>query len=623
MIVADSAGQGKVLRPYQQDLLERLVAAPAPAMCQAPTGAGKTEIGCALVQAMDAPALVIVHRRELVEQWQLRLAQWGVEDSALVKTIQSMIRVKTHPTYGRKLVVLDEAHRYHDGAGKWAYWAREAGKAEDTRVYGLTATPYRLSRKEGFDKTWRSLTLGPSIPELVEQGALARTIVRTHPLIKGFGKDKGDYSTSATMSQLKMPVFTEAGVEWLVESGMRKALVYAVSRQHAENVTRALNDRGYAAAALLDNTEGGNAEARARIVQAFRDGELRALVNVAILTEGFDVPDADAVLMLRPTMSLGLYLQMAGRAMRPKPDGGYGYILDCTDNSERFEHPLMSELHWTLAPQGSGVAAPAPTKTCKECKAVNHAAVHNCDACGYAFGKQCGQCGRFRSWKDWRDVIQHCARCEKLRQSALAKAADRMTAWAERTDWLRRRREARTTERILRDIREKQATERMLRQEVGKQLHRLRMLEAYKEAERYENDRQAAIARTRERRLERERKAARDTEESDWAKAHPRKFVDAGIWRYPIDGTASFRSDRAQGDITIKLNAERTKAVLKSPDGWSAADVRRAARATMATIRNVHNTRDGVVFQTFPKVAEDDASNIALALCGYAATPTG
>ena len=101
-------------------------------------------------------------------------------------------------------------------------------------------------------------------------------------------------------------------------------MVYAVSVRHAQNLVAMFSDAGVPTGVLLGDTP--TAE-RSRLLHEFQDGTIKALVNVAVATEGFDLPDAACVMLTRPTMSLSLYLQMVGRGLRPKQDDGDCVIL--------------------------------------------------------------------------------------------------------------------------------------------------------------------------------------------------------------------------------------------------------------------------------------------------------
>ena len=140
---------------------------------------------------------------------------------------------------------------------------------------------------------------------------------------------------------------------------------------------------------------------RAALIAAFKRGILKVLVNVAVATEGFDLPDASCVIITRPTKSLTLYLQMVGRGLRPKEDNGNCLILDLAANSEL--HGLPEDDHeWSLEPRAAqDDVGDAVTVWCDKCSTVSPAASHNCRNCGAPFGKDCSRCGTWRAWKRW------------------------------------------------------------------------------------------------------------------------------------------------------------------------------------------------------------------------------
>ncbi len=119
---------------------------------------------------------------------------------------------------------------------------------------------------------------------------------------------------------------------------------------------------------------------RARAIESFGNGTLRVLVNVAVATEGFDLPDASCVVITRPTMSLALYLQMVGRGLRPTTGGENWLILDLADNAEIHGLP-GDERQWSLAPRGNNVGSDAPVIRCEKCDGVSLAASHFCVYC--------------------------------------------------------------------------------------------------------------------------------------------------------------------------------------------------------------------------------------------------
>ena len=151
-----------------------------------------------------------------------------------------------------------------------------------------------------------------------------------------------------------------------------------MSVKHAQNLVSVFNDSGIPAGALLGDTPD---DERARLIAQFKDGIIKALVNVAVVTEGFDLPDAACVVLTRPTMSLSLYLQMVGRGLRPKQDDGDCIILDLAGNS--FRHGLPEEdREWSLQPQGAQTPGECSLVRCPRCECLSPASSHQCNHCG-------------------------------------------------------------------------------------------------------------------------------------------------------------------------------------------------------------------------------------------------
>lgn len=322
------------------------------------------------------------------------------------------IRRQVWGRYGAgDLLIIDEAH--HAAAPGWE---RAIGQWPGPAL-GMTATPWRLSETEGFDHLFGGLECGPQVAELQELGALCRSRVLLPPpeqRIAGGIVDRatGDYTEAGIAeANIAHPEIMTAGALafWQrfgrdAAGGGRPTIAYAVSVEHARNLAAVFQDAGAAAAVLLGDT--GRAERDAAIA-GFRDGSITVLVNVLVATEGFDLPDAACIIIARPTMSLALYLQMAGRGLRPKEDGGDCIILDLAGDSVRHGLPEAARV-WSLAPRGrrDGVGDP-PAVWCEKCFTASHAASHNCGQCGTPFGKDCGRCGQWRVWRWWQ-YETHC-----------------------------------------------------------------------------------------------------------------------------------------------------------------------------------------------------------------------
>ena len=421
------------LRPYQQALLRQSQDALAESptvrlMLQLPTGGGKTVIAGALLSNWlqdGRKAVWLTHRKELAEQTCRMLTDAGVsaitnvnwtpgEDApamaggAVILMAQTVgrrnARREVWNRYGaRDLLVIDEAH--HAAAPGW----ERAMRQWPGPIVGMTATPWRLSEREGFDHLFDALLCGPQSADLqaLDSPALCRAQVFIPPqeerVAAGDVNRTGDYSESGIeQANRDRPDVLTAGALafWMKHAHDRPTIAYAVSVDHAHNLAAVFNEAGIVAAVILGDS---SREQRDAAIAAFRAGDIRVLVNVIVATEGFDLPDASCVIIARPTMSLALYLQMVGRGLRPKPDGGDCLILDLAANA--VTHGLPEDYReWSLEPRGTQSSGEAPVVCCPVpwCEAVSPAASHNCRVCGHAFGKDCDRCGRWRAHKRWQ-----------------------------------------------------------------------------------------------------------------------------------------------------------------------------------------------------------------------------
>ena len=154
-------------------------------------------------------------------------------------------------------------------------------------------------------------------------------------------------------------------------------LIFASGVKHAQHVQRVLGEMGHECGFVCGETLPFE---RGETLQRFKDGDLKYLVNVNVLTTGFDAPNIDCVALLRPTNSPGLYYQMVGRGFRLHPSKDNCLVLDFGGNILR--HGPVDALQVDNRDSGSGEA---PAKECPECQAVIHAAYATCPECGYEF----------------------------------------------------------------------------------------------------------------------------------------------------------------------------------------------------------------------------------------------
>lgn len=422
------------LRPYQLCLLRQVrnalsADAKARVMMQLPTGGGKTIIaGALLIEWLrdGRKAVWLTHRKELAEQTCRMLTDahisavtdvnWTPGTGApamsqgvvilMAQTVGRRIEKKeVWDKYGADdLMVIDEAH--HSAAEGW----ERAMRQWPGRIVGMTATPWRLSKKEGFDHLFGDLICGPQVSELQNDNWLchAKTLLPSpEQRINGGVVDHiGEYTESGIkLANQDRPNVMTAGVLgfWQKHAGNRPTIVYAVSVDHAHNLSDVFKDASIPAAIILGNSD---RKERDKAIADFRTGDIKILINIIVATEGFDLPDASCIVIARPTKSLSLYLQMVGRGLRPKDENGNCLILDLAANSKL--HGLSEEPRkWSLGPRGTQSEGESPIVWCQECEAVSHATNHNCWNCGNAFGKDCGRCGKWRGWKRWQ-FETHC-----------------------------------------------------------------------------------------------------------------------------------------------------------------------------------------------------------------------
>ena len=413
------------LRPYQQDLLQQaekaLIEPTARVMLQLPTGGGKTRIAAELLAGWllnGSKAAWLTHRRELSAQtrdvlnvngvWAANTLEWEFHDlapsksGAVVVLMAQTVSRRNHfegvwDEYGPEdLLIIDEAH--HATASGW----ERAIHQWPGRVIGLTATPWRLEKNLGFDHLFDHLIPGPQIKDLQSKGWLADAQVLQldddELMLGGIPARDGDYRNEEIerLSRTRH-VWTGGALEyWKKHAEGRQTIVYAVSKRHAEILAEVFNNAGVPAAVILGDTPG---KERDWVINQFKNKNLRVLVNVAVATEGIDLPDASCIVLARPTMSLALYLQMVGRGLRPKHDGGDCLILDLAGNAKRHKLP-EHEHRWSLERRGTQGEGDAPEVRCPDCERVSPASSHNCRYCANPFGKTCEGC-KWRPWNRW------------------------------------------------------------------------------------------------------------------------------------------------------------------------------------------------------------------------------
>ncbi len=386
------------------------------------TGGGKSVIASDIVldgfHANEQQG-VIAHRNELVGQMSIHIANRGIPHRIIgsTKTVTQITR-QHRKKFGRSFVnpsartavigvdtlvaraeelrnwarqtdkwIIDEAHHVLR-ANKW-------GKAVEmfpnARGLGITATPLRADGRglgREFDGVFDTMCVGLEMRPLIELGALADfEIVCPKSDIhveESETSASGDWSNVKLRAAAKKSHITGDVLNAYCQYAFGKqAIVFATDVETAGEIAAKFNAVGIRAASLSAQTD---ETVREKYVEEFKSGILTVLVNVDLFDEGFDVPACEVVIMARPTMSLGKYRQMVGRALRVMLGKRYGLIIDLVSNVIRHGLPDRV-ISWALArrdKQGRQEIDPdeIPLKVCKHCTKPFERFLTKCPHCG-------------------------------------------------------------------------------------------------------------------------------------------------------------------------------------------------------------------------------------------------
>ena len=383
------------LRPYQQSGVNALRAAFADC-ARAPlyvlsTGAGKTVIFCYIAHhaaAIGTRVIIGVHRRELLRQTSDALAGMEVAhgliapgdlptaDLIQVASVQTLVRRQN--IQAPDLIIYDEGH--HATAGTWEKITDRYLKA---RTLGVTATPCRMDGK-GLGHVYDRLIEGPTMRELIEGGYLVEPEVWAPATVdlSGVRTRMGDFKRDELNKAMDKRQITGNAVEHYARHCDRKpAICFCVSVAHAEHVAAEFRACGYNAASVDGKMDKAT---RDDLIASLGDGRLHVLCSCDLISEGLDIPVVEAAILLRPTKSLGLYMQQVGRCLRPAPGKKRAIILDHVDNTARHGFPQQRRL-WSL---DKGVVKEEEDgrdlRVCHECHLV-HEWAEVCPNCGFVY----------------------------------------------------------------------------------------------------------------------------------------------------------------------------------------------------------------------------------------------
>jgi DNA repair protein RadD len=375
-----------------------------------PTGAGKSHVVAALCKDAvtnwpETRILMLTHVKELIEQNAEKMRQhWpnapmGIYSASLGQKIlgepitfagiQSIIR-RVHEVGHVDLIIIDECHLVsHKDEGSYRTLINTLREINPRlRVIGLTATPYRLGHgliTEGPTAIFDGLIEPVTIEELIALGHLAPLRSKhtdSELSTEGVHTRGGEYIES----ELQAAVNTADNNTAIVRETFRRAdlrehwLFFCAGVEHAEAMAQCLRDHGVTAQCV----HGGTAKTRREeILNAFKAGEILALTNANVLTTGFDYPDIDLIVFARPTKSKSLYVQMAGRGLRPKSHTDHCLVLDFA-GLVAMHGPITDTSTPEDAPINAGEGEPL-IKVCDKCHEIVALSAKTCPNCGELF----------------------------------------------------------------------------------------------------------------------------------------------------------------------------------------------------------------------------------------------
>jgi superfamily II DNA or RNA helicase len=349
------------LRPYQREALShlqhRLEDGWRRVYIELPTGTGKSTIAAAFAaqRLTCGRILALVHRKNLVQQLAETFRREGLEvglvmegertlhTPVVVATVQSLTSAATQDLLAAnpipiRTVLIDEAHHAVPGSDyeRILIDIEHAASERAVVTVGMTATPYRTDEKSMLDLL-PVCAFTRTIPEMVREGWLAP--LTWQPVQIDLNLDEVsttrqngelDYAETTLARHLLHEAITARIIGHAASRiGQRPTLVFAATVQHAKHLCAAFRARGYEAAVVSGDT---SRKQQDKLFASWRAGTIQVVCNCALLTEGFDFPGVAALVIARPTLSPGLYMQMLGRGMRKAEGKTDCLVLDVVGN---------------------------------------------------------------------------------------------------------------------------------------------------------------------------------------------------------------------------------------------------------------------------------------------------
>ena len=357
------------LREYQIDLINNVKNSykhgkKAPCIVL-PCGGGKSVIVAEMAKRTTQKGnrvLFIVHRKELCDQIRNTFSRWGVNmELCQIGMVQTVCR-HLDKVPAPSLIITDENHH----AKATSYMKIYKAFPNAYRI-GVTATPERLDGS-GLCDVNDDLIVGVSAKWLIENKYLSPYEYYAPTLVdlEKVRVKQGDYDEKQVEEMMiKRAVFGDVIAYYNRLAKDKQAICYCTTVKHSKAMMENFNENGITAAHIDGNTP---KLARDMLIERFRQGKIKILCNVDLISEGFDVPDCECAILLRPTKSLTLYIQQSMRCMRYKPNKT-AVIIDHVGNYSKFGLP-DNDRKWTL--EGKAKENFTPMVTCEYCYDVFH-----------------------------------------------------------------------------------------------------------------------------------------------------------------------------------------------------------------------------------------------------------
>jgi superfamily II DNA or RNA helicase len=409
------------LRPYQQDLLDKTTNAFKKGfrkvLVESPCGSGKTILltkMASMAQDNGKTVWFILPRQEIMEQTFETFERCGVPLNTvhigMIITMANHLKELPEPD----LIIYDECHISVSNT-----YNKISNAFPNAFIVGATASPCRTDNRPLGD-LYETIVRGVTVRWLIDNHYLAPYDYYSVLLTDlASAETNGDYDTvKASELLMTSAIYGDIIKSWYKFADGMQTVVYCCSIAHSQKTTEMFNNAGITAVHFDGNTS--KAE-RKRIVDDFRDGKFKVLVNCDLISMGFDMPDINCVMLLRPTQSASLFIQQSGRALRYKPNKR-AVIIDMVGNYNRFQLP-DEPYDWSL------------TQSVKKRKEFNDdgtLSIRQCSECFRCFktANKCPYCGyeyevKGRELKAVKEVelkkIEAIEKAEQEKQKKLAR----------------------------------------------------------------------------------------------------------------------------------------------------------------------------------------------------------